>query len=68
MLFMNLQCKNYSSRNMKMNFNISYNFIYQQQFIQNRLGETKSIHQIHNQSIEDGLLRHVSLIHLDINI
>jgi hypothetical protein len=25
MLFMDLECKNYSTRNMKMNFNISYN-------------------------------------------
>jgi hypothetical protein len=48
-----------------MNFNISYNFICQQQFIQNRLGATKSIH---SQSIEDELLRHVFLIHLDMNI
>jgi hypothetical protein len=39
-----------------------------QQLIQNKLGATKSIHQIHSQSIEDGLLRHVSLIHLDMNI
>jgi hypothetical protein len=53
---------------MKMNFNISYNYICEQQLIQNRLGATKSIHQIHSQSIEDELLRHVSLIHLDMNI
>jgi hypothetical protein len=53
---------------MKMNFNISYNFICLQQFIQNRLGATKSIHQIHSQLIEDELLKHVSLIHLDMNI
>jgi hypothetical protein len=53
---------------MKMNFNISYNFICKQQFIQNRLGATKYIHQIHSQSIEDELLRHVSLIQLYMNI
>jgi hypothetical protein len=43
---------------MKMNFNISYNFICEQQFIQKRLAATKSVHQIHSQSIEDELLRH----------
>jgi hypothetical protein len=51
-----------------MTFKISNNFICLQQFIQNILGATKSIHQIHSQSIEDEQLRHVSLIHLDMNI
>jgi hypothetical protein len=38
MLFMNLQCKNCSTRKMKMIFNSSYNYICYQQFIQTDLG------------------------------
>jgi hypothetical protein len=53
---------------MKMNFNISYNLICSQQSIQNRLGAKKFIHQIYSQSIEDEQIRHVSLIHLYMNI
>jgi hypothetical protein len=34
--------QNCSTRNMKMNFDISYNFICSQQFIQNKLGAKKS--------------------------
>jgi hypothetical protein len=43
-------------------------FPHQIQFIENKLGAIKSIHQILSQSIEDELLRHVSLIHLDMNM
>jgi hypothetical protein len=67
MLFMNLQCKNGSTKNMKMNFNSSYNFICLQKFIQTNLEQQNSSIKS-SQIIKNELLKHVSLIHLDINI